>query len=52
MNYKIKNDFNGDWGLGIGDWGLGIGSNSQSLIPNPPSPFIYLFYSFSYYSYF
>ena len=26
----------GDWGLGIGDW-------AQSPIPNPQSPYIYLF---------
>jgi len=26
----------GDWGLGIGDWGLGP-------IPNPQSPFLYLY---------
>jgi len=26
----------GDWGLGIGDWGLGP-------IPNPQSPFIFLY---------
>jgi len=26
----------GDWGLGIGDWGLGP-------IPNPQSPFKFLF---------
>jgi len=26
----------GDWGLGIGDWGLGP-------IPNPQSPYTYIF---------
>jgi len=26
----------GDWGLGIGDWGLGP-------IPNPQSPFYFLY---------
>jgi len=34
----IKNEQNGDWGLGIGDWGLGIGDWAQSPIPNPQSP--------------
>jgi len=28
----------GDWGLGIGDWGLGLVSNSQSPMPDLPSP--------------
>jgi len=37
-NNKNKNDYIGDWGLGIGDWGLGIGPNPQSPIPNPQSP--------------
>jgi len=34
----------GDWGLGIGDWGLGIGDWAQSPIPNPQSPFYFLFH--------
>jgi len=39
------NNYNNNWGLGIGDWGLGIGDwglgpipNPQSPIPNPQSP--------------
>jgi len=35
----MKNNFFGDWGLGIGDWGLGIGEWAQSPIPNPQSPY-------------
>ena len=35
MINKLRNIYNGDWGLGIGDWGLGIGPNPQSPIPNP-----------------
>jgi hypothetical protein len=30
----MENNFNGDWGLGIGDWGLGPIPNPQSPIPN------------------
>ena len=33
-NYNYNN-YNGDWGLGIGDW-------AQSPIPNPQSPILYL----------
>ena len=38
MNIFKRNNFIGDWGLGIGDWGLGIGDWAQSPIPNPQSP--------------
>jgi len=34
----------GDWGLGIGDCGLGVGGWAQSPIPNPQSPFRYIFF--------
>ena len=38
VKFKLKNNFMGDWGLGIGDWGLGIGPNPQSPNLNPQSP--------------
>jgi len=33
----------GDWGLGIGDWGLGGGGWARCPIPNPQSPWIFLY---------
>jgi len=33
-----ENNYNKEWGLGIGDWGLGPIPNPQSPIPNPQSP--------------
>src|SRR5271167_2320693 len=37
-NYVIKENWYGDWGLGIGDWGLGPIPNPQSPIPKSQSP--------------
>jgi len=37
-----KQNFYGDWGLGIGDWGLGIGPNTQNPIPKTQCKFLKL----------
>ena len=40
--FDFFEEFNVDWGLGIGDWGLG---------PNPQSPFIFIIsYYYFYYN--
>jgi len=35
------------WKMGIGDWGLGIGDWAQSPIPNPQSPYNFIYINLS-----
>jgi len=38
LNFEIKINKNGDWGLGIGDWGVGVGAHTQNPKTQTPKP--------------